>query len=79
MAGQGSALAKYVDPRETIKKNISIIEAESRKIGDYSELDAISPIISGVADGYGVSIEGKLNNKVSLKSKNVSTCTVGFS
>lgn len=69
--GQGSALAKYVDPRETIKKNLSIIEAESRKISDYSELDAIAPIISGVADGYGVSIEGNLNNKVSLKSKNV--------
>lgn len=69
--GQGSALAKYVDPRETIKKNLSIIEAESRKIGDYSELDAIAPIIGSVADGYGVSIEGKLNNKVSLKSKNV--------
>lgn len=69
--GQGSALVKYVDPRETIKKNLSIIEAESRKIGDYSELDAIAPIISDVADGYGVSIEGKLNNKVSLKSKNV--------
>lgn len=47
------------------------IEAESRKIGDYRELDVIAPIISGVANGYGVSIEGKLNNKVSLKSKNV--------
>ena len=51
--GQGSALSKYVDPRETIKKNLSIIEAESRKLGDYSELDAIAPIIAGVADGYG--------------------------
>lgn len=69
--GQGSALARYVDPRETIKRNLSIIEAESRKIGDYSELDDIAPIISTVADGYGVSINGKLNNKVSLKSKNV--------
>lgn len=69
--GQGSALARYVDPREIIKRNLSIIEAESRKIGDYSELDDIAPIISIVADGYGVSINGKLNNKVSLKSKNV--------
>lgn len=69
--GQGSALSKYVDPRETIKKNLSIIETESRKIGDYSELDAIAPIINRVADGYGVSIEGELNNKVSLKTKNV--------
>ena len=69
--GQGSALSKYVDPRETIKKNLSIIEAESRKLGDYSELDAIAPIITGVADGYGVSIDGELNNKVSLKTKNV--------
>jgi len=71
--GQGSALAKYVDPRETIKKNLSIIEAESRKIGDYSKLDDIVPVINKVADGYGVAIEGKLNNKVSLKSKNVSS------
>lgn len=69
--GQGSALSKYVDPREAIKKNLSIIEAESRKLGDYSELDAIAPIIAGVADGYGVSIDGELNNKVSLKTKNV--------
>lgn len=69
--GQGSALTKYVDPRATIKKNLSIIEAESRNFGDYSELDAIAPIINGVADGYGVSIEGELNNKVSLKTKNV--------
>ena len=69
--GQGSALAKYVDPRETIKKNLSIIEEESRKIGDYSDLDAIEPIINDVANGYGVSIEDELNNKVSLKSKNV--------
>ena len=69
--GQGSALSKYVDPRETIRKNLSIIETESRKIGDYSELDAIAPIINSVADGYGVSIEGELNNKVSLKTKNV--------
>ena len=69
--GQGSALSKYVDPRETIKKNLSIIEAESRKLGDYSDLDAIAPIIAAVADGYGVSIEGELNNKVSLKTKNV--------
>lgn len=69
--GQGSALAKYVDPRETIKKNLSIIEAESRKLGDYRELDSIAPIISDVADGYGVAIDGELNNKVSLKTKNV--------
>ena len=69
--GQGSALSKYVDPRETIKKNLSIIEAESRKLGDYSELDAIAPIIAGVADGYGVAIDGELNNKISLKTKNV--------
>ena len=69
--GQGSALSKYVDPRETIKKNLSIIEAESRKLGDYSDLDAIAPIIAAVADGYGVSIDGELNNKVSLKTKNV--------
>lgn len=69
--GQGSVLSKYVDPRETIKKNLSIIEAESRQIGDYSELDAIAPIINNVADGYGVSIEETLNNKVSLKTKNV--------
>lgn len=69
--GQGSALSKYVDPRETIKKNLSIIEAESRKLGDYSDLDAIAPIIADVADGYGVSIDGELNNKVSLKTKNV--------
>lgn len=45
-----------MDPRETIKKNLSIIETESRKLGDYSELDAIAPIIAGVADGYGVSM-----------------------
>lgn len=69
--GQGSALSKYVDPRETIKKNLSIIEAESRKLGDYSDLDAIAPILAAVADGYGVSIDGELNNKVSLKTKNV--------
>lgn len=69
--GQGSALSKYVDPRDTIKKNLSIIEAESRKLGDYSELDSIAPIISDVADGYGVAIDGELNNKVSLKTKNV--------
>ena len=69
--GQESALSKYVDPRETIKKNLSIIEAESRKLGDYSDLDAIAPIIAAVADGYGVSIDGELNNKVSLKTKNV--------
>ena len=69
--GQGSALSKYVDPRETIKKNLSIIEAESRKLGDYSDLDAIAPIIAAVADGYGVLIDGELNNKVSFKTKNV--------
>ena len=69
--GQGSALTKYIDPRETIKKNLSIIEAESRRIADYNELDAIASVISDVADGYGVSIDGKLNNRVSLKSKNV--------
>lgn len=69
--GQGSALSKYVDPRDTIKKNLSIIESESRKLGDYSELDAIAPIVKGIAGGYGVSIEGELNNKVSLKTKNV--------
>lgn len=69
--GQGSALTKYVDPRETIKKNILKIEKESHNIGDYSKLDAIESIINKVADGYGVEIEGKLNNKVSLKSKNV--------
>lgn len=69
--GQGSALTKYVDPRETIKKNLSKIEKESHDIGDYSELDAIEPIISKVANGYGVSINENLNNKISLKSKNV--------
>ena len=69
--GQGTALSKYIDPRETIKKNLLIIESEARKIGDYSALDAIAPIINGIADGYGVSIEEELNNKVSLKTKNV--------
>lgn len=68
--GQGSALTKYIDPRETIKKNLSKIEKESHNIGDYSELDAIESTICKVADGYGVSIKGNLNNKVSLKSKN---------
>ena len=69
--GQGSALSKYIDPRETIKKNLAIIETEARNIGDYNELDAIQPIINTVADGYGVVIDEKINNKVSLKSKNV--------
>ncbi len=68
---RGSALSKYLDPKETINKNLSIIESEARKIGDYSELDAISSIIKKVADGYGVSIDGDINNKVALKSKNV--------
>ena len=30
-------------------------------------------VIKKVADGYGVSINGEINNKVSLKSKNVSS------
>lgn len=71
--GQGSALSKYIDPRNAIKKNLAIIESESRKIGDYSELDSIASVIGGVADGYGVLLSGELNNKVSLKSKNTSS------
>lgn len=71
--GQGSALVKYIDPKEEIRKNLSKFEAESRKIGDYQELDKIGNVIKKVADGYGVSINGEINNKVSLKSKNVSS------
>lgn len=69
--GQGSALTKYIDPRASIKKNLAIIETEARKYGDYSELDAIGPTIKKVADSYGVNVEGEINNRVSLKSRNV--------
>ena len=71
--GQGSALTKHIDPRASIKKNVSIIEQEARKYGDYTELDAIAPIIKSVADGFGVNIEGEINNRVSFKSRNVTS------
>lgn len=71
--GQGSALVKYIDPKETIKRNLSKLESESRKIGDYHELDSIGNEIKKIADGYGVSIDDEINNKVTLKSKNVSS------
>lgn len=69
--GSRICLIKVRGSQRNNKKNLSIIEAESRKLGDYSDLDAIAPIIADVANGYGVSIDGELNNKVSLKTKNV--------
>ena len=69
--GQGSILAKYRDPKDIVKKNLALLEAKSHEIGDYRELDEVGDTICKIADSYGVPIEGKINNRVSLKTRNV--------
>lgn len=68
--GRGSVLNKYIDPRATIKKNIGILEEKANEVGEFSELDEIKEPITLVANTYGVSIDGKINNRLVFKSSN---------
>lgn len=68
--GRGSVLGKYIDPRSTIKRSLSSLEEKSNEIADFTELDEIGMPLNMVAQGYGVKIDGNINNRLVLKSTN---------